>query len=143
MPKSAQGRVLKVIWSLWAESPKRVSRTVQTLFRTGQNTPKHSFAPCKRLFWDSHSGGLKTPFALSLGTFGRFGCFDTCTRPAGSQNKNMTSSSKPMNLRHPCASLPSPAWPRPILTCPRLVTRPSPTLDSSRHISNVMPTSPL
>ena len=83
MPRSAYGRVLKVIWSFWAESPKRVSRTVQTLFRTGRNTPKHSFAPCKRLFWDSHSGGPKTPFALSLNTFGHFGCFDTCTRPAG------------------------------------------------------------
>ena len=78
-------RVLKVIWSLWAESPKRVSRTVQTLPRTGRNSPKHSFAPCKRLLWDSHSGGPKTPFALSLNTFGHFGCFDTCTRPAGSK----------------------------------------------------------
>ena len=28
-------RVLKVIWCPWAQSPKRVSRTVQTLSRTG------------------------------------------------------------------------------------------------------------
>ena len=73
-----------MIWSLWAESPKRVSRTVQTLFCTLRNTPKHSFAPCKRLFWDSHSRGPKAPPALSLKHFGRFGCSDTCTRPTGS-----------------------------------------------------------
>ena len=68
-------RVLKVIWGLWAESPKRVSRTVQALFRTGRNIPKHSFALCKRLFWDSHSGGPKTPFALSLKHFWAFWLF--------------------------------------------------------------------
>ena len=47
--------------------------------------PKQSFAPCKRLFWDSPSGGPKKPFALSLSTFGHFGCFDTCSRTTGSQ----------------------------------------------------------
>ena len=72
--------MLKVIWGLPAESPKRVSRTVQTLFRTGGNCLKRGFAPCKRLFWESHPGGPKTPFAPSLSTFGHFGCFDSCTR---------------------------------------------------------------
>ena len=66
--------MLKVIWGLPAESPKRVSRTVQTLFRTGGNCLKRGFAPCKRLFWESHPGGPKTPFAPSLSTFGHFGC---------------------------------------------------------------------
>ena len=72
---------------------------------------KRGFAPRKRLLWDSHSGGPKTPFAPSLkhfwtsrdyfgtltleqkhlshpplSTFGHFGCLDTCTRPAGSQD---------------------------------------------------------
>ena len=42
-------RVLKVIWCLWVESPKRVSCTVQTLFRTGGNSLKEGFAPCRRL----------------------------------------------------------------------------------------------
>ena len=83
---------IKVIWSLRVESPKRVPRTVQALLCTGRNSPKHSFAPCKRLFWESHSGGPETPFALSLITFGHFGCFDTCTRPAGSKG------SKPLLL---------------------------------------------
>ena len=77
--------VLKVIWGLPAERPKRVSRTVQTLFRTGGNCPKGDFAPCKRLFWESHPGGQKTPFAPSLSTFGHSGCFDSCTRAAESQ----------------------------------------------------------
>ena len=77
-------RVLKVIWGLPAESPKRVSRTVQTLFRTGGNCLKRGFAPCKRLFWESRPGGPKTPFAPSLSTFGHLGCFDSCTRAAES-----------------------------------------------------------
>ena len=54
-----------MIWGLWAESPKRVSRTVQTLFRTGGTSLKRGFAPCKRLFSGSHSRGRKTPFAPS------------------------------------------------------------------------------
>ena len=78
-------RVLKVIWGLPAESPKRVSRTVQTLFRTGGNCMKRGFAPCTRLFWECHSGGPKTPFAPSLSTFGHFRCSDSCTRAAESQ----------------------------------------------------------
>ena len=75
MPRSAKGRVLKVFSGLRSQSPKKVSRTVQTLFLTGQNTPKHTFAPCKRLFWDSRSGGPKTPFALSLKHFWAFWLF--------------------------------------------------------------------
>ena len=72
-------------WGLWAESPKRVSRTVQILFRTRGNNLKQGFAPCKRLFWDCRSRGPKTPFAPSLSTLGHVGCLGTCTRPAGSQ----------------------------------------------------------
>ena len=78
-------RVPKVFSGLRAERPKRVSRTVQTLFRTGGNSLKQGFALCNRLFWGSQPGGPKTLLALSLGTFGHFGCFDTCTRPAESQ----------------------------------------------------------
>ena len=85
MPRSAEGKVLKVIWSLWAKSPKRVSCTARTLFCTGRNTPKHSPAPCKRLFWDSHFGAPKTPCTLSLKHFWTVWLFDNCTRPAGSQ----------------------------------------------------------
>ena len=83
-------RVLKVFSGLRAESPKRVSRTVQTLFRTGGNSLKQGFALCNRLFWASRPGGPKTLLALSLSTFAHFGCFDTCTRPAGSQYKLFT-----------------------------------------------------
>ena len=36
-------RVLKVIWGLRAESPKRVFRAVQSLFRTGWKQPKRVF----------------------------------------------------------------------------------------------------
>ena len=71
MPKSACfRRVPKVIWCLWAESLKRVSRTVQTLRRTGGSSLKQGFALCKGMAWDSHPGGPKTCFALSLSTFG-------------------------------------------------------------------------
>ena len=49
---------------------QRVSRTVQTLLRTGGNCLKRGFAPCKRLFREPHPGGPKTPFAPSLSTFG-------------------------------------------------------------------------
>ena len=92
-------RVLKVLSGLRAESLKRVSRTVQTLFRTGGNSLKQGFAPCKRLFWGSRPGGPKTPFALSLSTFGHFGCFDTCTRPSGSQAQHMILDNQhPLNL---------------------------------------------
>ena len=48
--------------------------------------PEKGFAHCKRLFWESHSRGPNTPFAPSLSTFGHFGCFDSCTRAAESQN---------------------------------------------------------
>ena len=58
-----------------AESPKRVSRTVQTVFRTGGKCPKRGFAPCKRLFGESHFGGPKTPFAPSLQHFWAFWLF--------------------------------------------------------------------
>ena len=78
-------RVPKVMWCLWAESPKTVSRTVQTLFNTGGDSPKQCFAPCSRLFWGSRPRGLETPFALSPSVFGHFGYFDTCIRVAGSQ----------------------------------------------------------
>ena len=69
MPKVLQKNAQSDLVSL-AENPTRVSRTLQTLFRTGGNSLKQGFAPCKRLFWDSCSGGPKTPFALSLSTFG-------------------------------------------------------------------------
>ena len=59
--------------------------TVQTLFRTGGNSPKDCCAPCNRPFSGSHPTGPNTPFALSSSMFGHIGCFDTCTRPAGSQ----------------------------------------------------------
>ena len=81
-------RMLKVIWGLPAESPERVSRTVQTLFRTGGKCPKRGFAPCKRPFWESHPEGLETPFAPSLSTFGHLGCFDSCTRRSEPQHEH-------------------------------------------------------
>ena len=81
-PKKDAIQSVKVIWGLPAESPKRVSRTVQTLFRTGGNCLKRGFAPCKGLLWESHPGSPKTPFAPSLRTFGHFGCFDSCARAA-------------------------------------------------------------
>ena len=77
-------RVLKVVWGLPAESTKRVSHRPNPVSHRG-NCLKRGFAPCKRLFWESHSGGPKTPFAPSLSTFGLFGCFDNCTRAAESQ----------------------------------------------------------
>ena len=39
-----------MIWRLWGESRKGVSRTVQTLFRTEGNSLQQGFALCKRLF---------------------------------------------------------------------------------------------
>ena len=68
-------RVLKVTWGLPAESPKRVSRTVETLFRTGGNCLKGGSAPCKRLFWEPHPGNPNTPFAPSLKHFWAFWLF--------------------------------------------------------------------
>ena len=72
-----------MIWGLWAESPKRVSRTVQTLFRTGGNSLKRGFALCKRLFWDSRSRGQKTPFAPSLKHFWAFWLFRRLYQASG------------------------------------------------------------
>ena len=43
------------------------------------------FAQCQRLFWDTRPREIRSLSALSLSTFGHFGCFDTCTRPTGSQ----------------------------------------------------------
>ena len=48
--ESAKGDLV----SLGRES-KRVSRTVQTLFRTRRNPPKHSFAPCKKTVFGTHT----------------------------------------------------------------------------------------
>ena len=62
-----------------------------SLFRTGGNSLKQCFAPCNRLFRGSHASGPKTPLALSLSIFGHVGCFDTCTRPAGSQSWSLRS----------------------------------------------------
>ena len=56
-----------MIWGLWAESPKRVSGSVQTLFHN-EGTLKQGFALCKRLLGDSHAGGTKTPLAPSFST---------------------------------------------------------------------------
>ena len=64
------------IWALWG-----------TLLCTGEKCLKRGFAPCKRLFWESHLRGPRTPFAPSLSTFGDFGCFDSCTRATESQPK--------------------------------------------------------
>ena len=82
-------RVLKVIWGLWAKSPKRVSRTVQNLFRTGRNSLKQGFAPCKRLFWDSRSRGPKTPFAPSLKHFWVFWLFRHLTLVPNQQRRKL------------------------------------------------------
>ena len=64
-----------MIWGLPAESPKRVSCTVQTVLRTGGKCPKRGFAPCKRLLGESHFGDPKTPFAPSLKHFWAFWLF--------------------------------------------------------------------
>ena len=39
----------EVIGCLWAESPKRVSRILQTLLSTVEMSLKQGFAPCKRV----------------------------------------------------------------------------------------------
>ena len=75
-----------MISGLWPESPKRVSRTVQTLFRTRGNNLKRGFAPCKRLFWDSHSRDPKTPFAPSLKHFWAFWLFRHLYQASGVAN---------------------------------------------------------
>ena len=79
-------RPSQVIWGVPAKSPQRGFRTsANPRFR--RKSLKQSFAPCKRLFWDSHSGGPKTLFALSLSTLAYFGCFHTCARTAEPQCK--------------------------------------------------------
>ena len=60
---------------LRAERPKRVSRTVQTLFRTGGNRLKQGFAPCNRLFWGSQPGGPENTFSTLLKHFWTFWLF--------------------------------------------------------------------
>ena len=68
--------------------------------------PKAQFRTMQGL--SSHSGGPKTPFALSLSTFGHFGCFDTCTRPVGSQcllerKRNVQQTTSKMGLSCPAS----------------------------------------
>ena len=70
--------------SLGRES-QRVSRTVQTLFRTSpQNTLSHRARDCfGTLTPEARKHLSHSPFS----TFGHFGCSDTCTRRAGSQHR--------------------------------------------------------
>ena len=76
-----------MIWGLWAESSKSVSRTVQTLFRTGGNSLKRVSHHARDYFGSlSLSLSPEARKHLShppLSTFGHFGCLGTCTRPAG------------------------------------------------------------
>ena len=85
MPKSAYGECYKSCGAFRPRVPKVSLAPSKPCFRTGGNCLKRGFAPCKRLFWESHLGGPKTPLAPSLSTFGHFRCFDTCTRAAESQ----------------------------------------------------------
>ena len=74
---------------------QKVSRTVQTLFRTGESAQKG----VKRLSWESHSGGPNTPFAPSLSTFGHLGCLTVVPGKSESQCKDSCSLSNPQTLR--------------------------------------------
>ena len=76
---------------------------------SGVRVTKQSLARCQTVFWGVSPGakqglhgardlfGTLTPEARKhlshspLSTFGHFGCFDTCTRPAGSQPKSRKS----------------------------------------------------
>ena len=60
----------------WFLSPMVRRVQCKPWFRTSGICQNQGFAPCWRLFWDSHPGGSKTPFALSFSTFGHCGCFD-------------------------------------------------------------------
>ena len=77
------GRVRKVFLGLRSESPKTVSCTVRNCLLGCFARCETRFARCERLFWDSRPRETKSLLALSLKHFGHFGCFDTCTRPAG------------------------------------------------------------
>ena len=71
MPKSVLEEC-RVIWCLWAEGPKRVSLTVQTLFHPGGNSLKQGSHRARDCFG---TRGPKTRFALSLNTFWAFWLF--------------------------------------------------------------------
>ena len=66
------------------ESQKSLSHRPSPVSHRGK-LPEKGFRTMQKLFWETHPGGPKTPFAPSLSTFGHFGCFDSCIRAAESQ----------------------------------------------------------
>ena len=85
MSKSAYGECSKSFGVFWPRVPKESLAPSKPCFAPGETAKKGVSYPCKTVFWSLTPEARKTPFAPSLSTFGRLGCFDSCTRAAESQ----------------------------------------------------------